>query len=222
VHPRVAITLLLAGILALAAIVLVARTERGRQPPVEGLTGVERPGPSTQFAGSPMPPRVRAPGFALSNQDGDPIAMRDFRGEPVAVTFLYTRCEETCPPQAQQIKGALVELEEDVPTLAIALEPERDTPASAREFLSKQGMTGKMDFVLGSRGELERVWCGFAILPQIDEPLHCGSRVVRPDPSGEHQAWILLVDDGYQRVGSPLEQATPERIAHDVRVLRDD
>jgi protein SCO1/2 len=206
VHPRVAITLLLAGILALAAIVLVARTERGRQPPVEGLTVVERPGASTQFAGSPMPPRVRAPGFALSNQDGDPIAMRDFRGEPVAVTFLYTRCEETCPPQAQQIKGALDELGHDVPAIAIAVDPERDTAASAREFLVEQRLTGRMDFVLGSRAELEPLWEGYAIQPQTAKV--------------EHQARITLVDPrGFQRVGFPIQHATPERIAHDLRLL---
>ena len=149
------------------------------------------------------------------------MSSAELRG-PVIVTFLYTNCDETCPPQAQQIKGALADLDEQVPALAIALEPERDTPASAREFLSKQGMTGKMDFVLGSRGELEKLWCGFAIQPQGDRTLRCGDREVRPAPGGEHQARIMLADDGFQRVGYPLEQATPERIAHDVRVLQED
>jgi protein SCO1 len=212
-NPRVLITLVIAATFALGAVVLAATRDDddGGDPGAGQL----------EFEGAELPEGVRVPDFELRDQDGEVVRTADLEG-PTIVTFLYTHCEESCPPQAQQIKGALVELEEDVPALAIALEPERDTPSSAREFLAKQGMTGKMDFVLGSRGELERVWCGFAILPQIDEPLHCGSRVVRPDPSGEHQARILLVDDGYQRVGYPLEQATPERIAHDVRVLRDD
>ena len=41
--------------------------------------------------------------------------MRSLRGRPVIVTFLYTTCEDTCPTQAQQVKGALDELGEDVP-----------------------------------------------------------------------------------------------------------
>ena len=36
----------------------------------------------------------------------------------------------------------------------------------------------------------------------------------------EHQARIVIVDGrGFQRVGFPIDQATPERIAHDVRLL---
>jgi hypothetical protein len=36
----------------------------------------------------------------------------------------------------------------------------------------------------------------------------------------EHQARITLVDaNGYQRVGFPGSEATPERLAHDLRLL---
>jgi protein SCO1/2 len=210
-NPRVLIALVLVAALALGAAVLVTAGGGDDDPSAGRL----------EFEGARLPDGVRAPDFELRNQDGELVRMADLDG-PVIVTFLYTHCDDSCPPQAQQIKGALVELDEPVPALAIALEPERDTPESAREFLSEQGMAGRMDLVLGSRGELERVWCGFAILPQGDEPLRCGERVVRPGPGGEHQARIVLVDGGLQRVGYPLEQATPERIAHDVRVLQAD
>jgi len=63
-----------------------------------------------------------------------------------------------------------------------------------------------MDFALGSEAELRPLWDAYAIQPQL--------------PGAEHQARIVLVDgDGLQRVAFPLEQATPERIAHDVRAL---
>ena len=132
--------------------------------------------------------------------------MSDFRGEPVIVTFLYTHCDETCPPAAQQIKGALNDLGDDVPALAIAVDPPNDTPASARAFLSEQRMLGRMRFVLGEPRGARALWRGYAIQPQSAKE--------------EHQARIVLVDRrGFQRVGFPLEQATPERIAHDVRML---
>jgi protein SCO1/2 len=193
-------TLVLAAILALGALVLVASQggeEAGGEEPLTAATG---------FAGSVLPDGVRAPEFALENQDGDTVRMSDFRGAPVIVTFLYTTCDETCPPQAQQIKGALDQLGHDVPVLAIAVDPEADTPDAARAFLSEQRMTGRMDFVLGSEPELRPLWDAYAIQPQL--------------PGAEHQARIVLVDgDGLQRVAFPLEQATPERIAHDVRAL---
>jgi protein SCO1 len=149
---------------------------------------------------------VRTPDFTLRDQDGRPVSMRALRGRPAVVTFLYSRCEDSCPAEAQQVKGALDDLGRDVPVLAISVKPEEDTRASARHFIEEQGMTGRMDFVLGSRPELARLWKGFAISPQTE-------RV-------EHQARIALIDgEGYQRVGFPLDQATPERIAHDLREL---
>jgi protein SCO1/2 len=197
VSARVAIALSVAAALALGGLVLASSVDHERGP------GPSRPA----FAGSLLPPGVRAPDFALGNQDGDEIRMHGLRGRPVIVTFLYTHCDESCPPQAQQIKGALAELRRDVPALAIAVEPPRDTPESARHFLREQRMAGLLDFILGSREELRPLWKGYAIQPQ-------SARV-------EHQARIVLVDKrGFQRVAYPLREATPERIAHDIRLLQ--
>lgn len=195
-NPRLLLALFLAGLFAIGAAALAIVESRDRPPDVA----------QAGFAGSRLPPGVRAPAFELTDERGGRVAMRDFRGAPVIVTFLYTNCDETCPPAAQQVKGALNELGEDVPALAIAVEPERDTPASARAFLSEQRMLGRMRFVLGSRAELEPLWRGYAIRPQTG--------------GSEHQGRIVLVDRrGYQRIGFPIDQATPERIAHDVRLL---
>ena len=154
-----------------------------------------------------MPEDLRPPPSTLKNQDGDPISMRDFRGQPVIVTFLYTTCEDTCPLQAQTVRGALDELGEDVPAIAVAVDPPRDTPERARAFLSEQRALGRLDFVLGSRAELKRVWDGFYVRPQ--------------SVTQEHNARFTLVDkQGFQRVGYPGFEATPERIAHDVRILQ--
>ena len=109
-----------------------------------------------------MPEGVRAPDFRLRNQDGETVSMRSLRGRPVVVTFLYTTCEDSCPIQAQTVRGALDELGHDVPALAIAVDPPRDTPERAQAFLAKQRATGRIDFVLGSRAELRPVWNGFA------------------------------------------------------------
>jgi protein SCO1/2 len=158
------------------------------------------------FAGARIAPGVRAPDFTLENQDGERVSMRELRGQPVIVTFLYSNCEDSCPPQAQQVKGALNDLGHDVPALAIAVDPPRDTPESARRFLAENRMTGRIDFVLGTRAELRPLWDAYAVRPQS----------VRE----EHQARTVIVDArGFQRVGFPLDQLTPERLVHDLRLL---
>ena len=193
-NPRIVTALLLVGVFALGAIVLAASGGES-----------DEASPNT-FEGSLMPEGVRAPDFSLKNQDGETVSMRSLRGKPVVVTFLYTTCQDSCPIQAQTVRGALDDLGHDVPALAIAVDPPRDTPERAQAFLSKQRATGRIDFVLGSRAELRPLWKCYAIRPQaVDE---------------EHMARITLVDSrGFQRIGYPGAEATPERLAHDLRLL---
>jgi protein SCO1 len=196
VNPRVLLALFLLAVFALGAAVLAAGRGDDEQP--ETVT--------SEYAGSTIPPGVEAPDFELRDESDKRVSMRAFRGRPVVVTFLYTTCEETCPAQAQTIRGALNDLGHDLPAIAVAVDPPRDTPERARAFLSKQRALGRIRFALGSREELRPVWKGFAIRPQ--------------SVTQEHQARITLVDKrGFQRIGFPGEQATPERLAHDLRLL---
>jgi len=182
---------------AVFAAVLVAAASSDRPPATDG---------QRRFEGATLPKNLAAPDFELADQDGKRVSMRDLRGKPVIVTFLYTNCEETCPSQAQQVRATLDELGEDVPALAVAVDPPNDTPDSARAFLAEQKLTGRMRFLLGERAELESVWRGFAVQPQREDL--------------EHTARLVLVDPkGVQRVSFPLDQITPERLEHDLRLL---
>jgi protein SCO1/2 len=197
VNPRVLIALVLACAFALGAVVLAAG---GRH---DGASAETAPG---HFAGSVLPRGVKAPDMRLRDQNGRPVSMRALRGKPVLVSFLYTTCDNTCPTQAQIAKGALDDLGHDVPFVAIAVDPPRDNADRARRFVSKVRMTGRMRFVLGSRDQLRPLWKGYAIQPQRKNI--------------EHQGRFVLVDrDGIQRVSFPLGQATPELVAHDLRML---
>ena len=158
-NPRLLVALVLLSASSLLAVVLAAR--RDETPSAEP--------PGLRYEGATMPDGVRAPDFDLRNQDGEHVTMRALRGRPVIVTFLYTTCEESCPAQAQTIKGALDDLGHDVPALAIAVDPPRDTPRRAQAFLADQRMLGRLDFVLGSRRELQPLWRGYAIRPQSVE-----------------------------------------------------
>jgi protein SCO1/2 len=197
-NGRVLIALFLIAVFSLGLIVVAAPRENDDD-------GIATAG--TRFEGAVMPKGLKAPDFSLENQDGERISMRDFRGQPVIVTFLYTTCEDTCPVQAQTVRGALDELGEDVPAIAIAVDPPRDTPERARAFLSEQRALGRLDFVLGTRAELKPLWEGFFVRPQ--------------SVTQEHNARFTLVDErGFQRVGYPGFEATAERIAHDIRILQ--
>jgi protein SCO1 len=203
-RPRYLLLLVAASALAVGAIVVAAGRAKDEAKGLREGTATTAPAP--RFAGAALPPGVRAPDFALRDQDGRLVTAASLRGRPAVVTFLYTHCKDTCPITAQQVKGALDDLRRPVPAIAISVDPPNDTRASAHEFLAKGGIGGRMRFLLGSREDLRPVWSGFAIRPQRQHE--------------EHQARLVLLDRrGVQRVGFPISQATPERIAHDLRLL---
>lgn len=165
--------------------------------------GSPDPAASTGWAGSLRPPGTRAPGFTLTSQDGERVSSASLRGRPVVYTFIYSHCQDTCPATVQSIRGALDDLGHDVPVLGVSVDPGNDTKRSAKRFLNEQKMTGRMEFLLGSRAQLAPVWRAFGIAPQTAEL--------------EHSAYVVIVDGaGRQRIGFPHDQLTPEALAHDL------
>ena len=171
--------------------------------------GEETAGSATGFEGALRPPDLRAePLDGLRDEDGRPLSLTRHKGQVVVMTFLYTTCEDTCPLTAQQIRGALDDLGTDVPVVAVSVDPANDDAENARRFLVEQQMIGRMHFALGDEQALERQWSAYGIAPQRD--------------GKEHSAYVVLVDgDGYQRIGWPVDQLTPEGLAHDIRVLQE-
>jgi len=183
------------AILAAAGVVVFARPEK---PPPLGAGG---------FAGALSPPNIPPKDFALSDEDGKPISLRQYRGQVVVLTFMYSTCQDTCPVTATTIRGALDDLGHDVPTLAVSVDPANDTRDSAEAFLVKRGLSGgRMHFLLGTRAQLAPIWHAYGIQPQGN--------------GFEHTARVLVIDkQGRQRVAFPVEQLVDRDLAHDIRKL---
>jgi protein SCO1 len=183
------------AILAAAGVVVFARPE---SPPPVGAGG---------FAGALSPPNIPPRDFTLSDEDGKPISLRQYRGKVVVLTFMYSTCQDTCPVTATTIRGALDDVGHDVPTLAVSVDPANDTRDSAEAFLVKRGLSGgRMHFLLGTRAQLAPIWHAYGIQPQGN--------------GFEHTARVLVIDkDGRQRVAFPVEQLVDRDLAHDIRKL---
>ena len=110
------------------------------------------PGPASPGApaasATPRPNRGVAvgsdfPDFTLVDQSGKPTRLSDFRGEPVAVTFLYTRCPiaTACPMTTAKFSrlDAMLTRERFGQLLAVTVDPEHDTPAVLADYARRAG-----------------------------------------------------------------------------------
>ncbi len=83
----------------------------------------------------------------LQNQDGRVVTVDDLRGAPVALSFIYTRCENErkCPLVARTMAALQTELDRAnvVPRPRLALityDPEYDTPKHLKDFGEEHGL----------------------------------------------------------------------------------
>jgi protein SCO1/2 len=88
-----------------------------------------------------------APAFALTSQDGVPVALADLRGKVVAVTFIYTSCADTCPMLTALMVHVQDKLGRDfgerIAFVSITVDPERDTPDVLRQYADTFGADRK-------------------------------------------------------------------------------
>jgi protein SCO1 len=85
-----------------------------------------------------LPTIGAAPDFALTSQDGAEVSLGDFRGNVVAVTFIYVSCPDVCPMLSDKLARVQDALGSDFGTkvafLSITTDPEHDTPAVLKEY----------------------------------------------------------------------------------------
>jgi protein SCO1 len=88
--------------------------------------------------------------FHLVDQDGKPVSDADMKGRPFLVFFGFTHCPDVCPTTLFDMSQMLHALGPDagrVGVLFVTVDPERDTPAVLKDYLSSfdphlRGLTG--------------------------------------------------------------------------------
>jgi len=122
------------GILALLVTVSVAywgvhvRNSKLTPPPSGSVSSTSQT-PSTVIGGP----------FSLTDHNGRAVTQQDFRGKFMLVMFGYTYCPDVCPTQLSTASDAIDALGEhgaSVIPIFITIDPERDTAAHLKEYVS--------------------------------------------------------------------------------------
>ncbi|MGI8527524.1 MAG: SCO family protein [Pseudolabrys sp.] len=88
--------------------------------------------------------------FSLVDQDGRLITEQEFKGKPFLIFFGYTHCPDVCPTTLFDMSELMRALGPDADrtgAVFITVDPERDTPAVMKDYLSSfdphvRGLTG--------------------------------------------------------------------------------
>jgi protein SCO1/2 len=91
------------------------------------------------------------PDFALVNQSGKTIRLEQFRGKPLLLTFIYTRCPvpDFCLLMSNNFSEVLKQLQQSpqafakAQLLSISIDPEYDTPSVLHRYGERYA--GKLD-----------------------------------------------------------------------------
>ena len=138
--------LLMAGVLGVVVRVRVADARPFASSPTEAVAG------QLNRLNDPAKP------ISLVDQSGHTIALEQFRGRPVIVTFAYAHCQTVCPVLVSEVLGARDALTARRPVvLIVTLDPWRDTPSRLASMAERWGASGDVHVLSGAPDSVERV-----------------------------------------------------------------
>jgi protein SCO1/2 len=95
--------------------------------------------------------------FSFTNQDGQPIGLKDLKGKVFVAEYFFTTCQTICPrmnDQMQRIQQAF-KAETNFKILSFTVNPEVDTVEQLKRYAQEhQAIAGKWHFLTGEKTKL--------------------------------------------------------------------
>jgi protein SCO1/2 len=148
--------------------------------------------------------------FSLTDQNAKPITDQDFKGHPFLVFFGFTHCPDVCPTtlfEVSEVLRALGPRGKDVRALFVTVDPERDTPAVLKDYLSSFDPR-----VIGGTGDPEAIAAiekSYRVYAK-KVPLEGGNYTM------DHSAVVYLMDKNGRFVAPFKMKRRPEEAAAEI------
>jgi len=149
--------------------------------------------------------------FKLIDQNGKPITDADLKGRPFLVFFGYTHCPDVCPTTLFEVSEVMQALGKDADrtgALFITVDPERDTPAAMKDYLSS--FDPHLRGATGDRAAIDAAEKAYRVYAK-KVPTGNG------DYSMDHTALVYLMDKQGRFVAPFSLKRRPEDAAADLR-----
>jgi protein SCO1/2 len=152
--------------------------------------------------------------FQLTDFDGKPRRLSDFRGNVAIVFFGYTHCPDVCPTTLSELASAIKQLGPDggrVQVLFITADPERDTNEILKQYVT--AFNPRFVGLRGTPAETAQVAKAFKVLIQKNPGTEPNNYTV------DHSAGAYVYDpNGRLRLYVAYGQGAAV-FAHDIALL---
>jgi protein SCO1/2 len=147
----------------------------------------------------------------LTDEAGKPFHRADLAGEPTIVFFGFTHCPDVCPTSLFEISQVLRAMGPDadkVNAYFISVDPERDTKAAMKDYLSS--FDPHLKGLTGDAASVQKVLSEYRVYAK-KVPLKDG------DYTMDHTALVYLMDRDGKFVSPFNLNRKPEEAAADLK-----
>ena len=149
--------------------------------------------------------------FQLADQSGKVVTEKDLKGRPTLIFFGFTHCPDVCPTSLFEISEVLRAMGKDadkVNAFFVSVDPERDTQAAMKDYLSSfdphlKGLTGNAE-------QVAKVLTAYRVYAK-KVPLKDG------DYTMDHTALVYLMDRDGNFVAPFNMKRKPEEAAAELK-----
>jgi len=148
--------------------------------------------------------------FALIDHNGKAITHRDLEGRPTLIFFGFTHCPDVCPTTLMEISKVfeLLGPQAKVAALFMSVDPERDTPALLKDYVSN--FDSRIIGVTGPRESVDAALKTFRVFARK-------SKGEGEAYSMDHSSLVYLMDKQGRFATAFNLQQSPEQAARALR-----
>lgn len=178
------------------------------------LTACQPSAKQGAFSGTDITGADFGQNLSLTDHNGKPRSLSDFKGKVVALFFGYTHCPDVCPTTMSDLKQAMKILGDDadqVQVLFVTLDPERDTQDLLAQYVP--GFDARFLGLYGTQQQIAQTAGDFKIFSSRVESGSRGGYTI------DHSAGLYIYDkEGKIRLY--VDYGTkPEALAADLKKL---
>lgn len=165
---------------------------------------------------------LKGESYQLVNSDSAGVHFpSDFKGDVVAVTFIYTHCPNICPLITSNLRNIQDQLGDTsgIDFVEISFDPRRDTPSVLKKYKKLYKLNDQFSMLTGDTTNINRLMNRLDIVTQVTYP--DSTDTTSENYFFTHTNRLYLMDrQGRMRYQYPASAVQPQTVVSDLNTIR--